>query len=220
MNWFDIALITLLLVAMSLGSKKGLIRELMGFFALALGVIVTVKNIDFIALEVAQHIDASPLIIAVISFVILLVVLYGLFRLAAYTFYKVGELQKLGRKDKVGGAIVGAVKGWVVIGLVLFLCMLLPMPNAYYNALDKSILTEPMMRSLPLLFESTSPLHPGSGTFIQEIEGSINETEQILTVTHKKTYEDPAKKYAQREKIDMALTHIDQYLGQGLERKN
>lgn len=220
MNWFDIALITLLLVAMALGSKKGLIRELMGFFALALGVIITVKNIDFIALEVARHIDASPLIIAVISFVILLVVLYGLFRIAAYTFYKVGELQSLGRKDKVGGAVVGALKGWITIGLVLFLFMLLPMPGAYYNAIDQSVLTQPMMRSLPLLFESTSPLHPGSGSFIQEIEGSINQTEQILSVSHKNNYKDPAKKYAQREKIDLALTNLDKYLGQGLGTTN
>jgi len=213
MNWFDIALITLILVMMTFGSKKGLVRELMGFFALALGVIVTVKNVDFIAFEVARHIDASPLVIAVISFIILLSVLYGLFRLAGFVFYKVGDIQKLGKRDKVGGAVVGAVKGWVTLGLVLFLVALLPMPSAYYRALDNSILSQPMMRTIPLIFESTSPLHPNSGEFVSEIENSINMTEQILTTTHKTKYADPARKYAQREKIDIALTNLDKYLG-------
>jgi membrane protein required for colicin V production len=215
MNWFDIALVTLLLVTMVIGSKKGLIRELMGFFALALGVIVTVSNIDFLALEIARHIDASPMIISVVSFTVLLAVLYGVFRLAGFAFYKVGEIHKLGKRDKVGGAVMGAVKGWILIGLLLFLVTILPMPQAYYRAVDDSILTEPMMRTLPLIFDGTGPLHPRSGSFVNKIEESINQTDQTLASHHKKSYSDPALKYAQRERIDQALDNLDRYFGLG-----
>lgn len=215
MNWFDIALVTVLLITMVVGSKKGLIRELMGFFALALGVIVTVNNIDFLAIEIARQIDASPMIIAVVSFTVLLAVLYGVFRLAGFVFYKVGEIQKLGKRDKVGGAVMGAVKGWVLIGLVLFLVTLLPMPQAYYRAVDDSILTQPMMRTLPLIFDGTGALHPRSGSFVEKIEESINETDRTLASHHKKSYSDPAQKYAKRERIDQALDNLDRYFGMG-----
>jgi uncharacterized membrane protein required for colicin V production len=213
MNWFDIALVTLVLVTMTIGSKKGLIRELIGFFALVLGVVVTVNNIDFLALEIAKHIDASPMIIAMVSFLVLLAVLYGLFRLAGYVFYKVGEIHKLGKRDKVGGAVMGAVRGWILIGLSLFVITILPMPQAYYRAVDESILTEPMMRTLPLIFDGTAPLHPRSGSFLEKIEQSINQTDQTLAVHHKKTYSDPANKYARREMIDRALDQLDRYFG-------
>jgi uncharacterized membrane protein required for colicin V production len=213
MNWFDITLVTILLITMVIGSKKGLIRELMGFFALVLGVVVTVNNIDLIALEVAKHIDASPMIIAIVSFAVLLAVLYGLFRLAGFVFYKVGEIHKLGKRDKVGGAVMGAVRGWVLIGLSLFVVTMLPMPQAYYRAVDDSILTEPMMKTLPLLFDGTAPLHPRSGSFVDKIEESINQTDRTLEVHHKKRYADPAQKFANREKIDQALNHLDRYFG-------
>jgi uncharacterized membrane protein required for colicin V production len=213
MNWFDIALVTILLVTMIAGSKKGLIREMMGFFALVLGVVVTINNIDFIAIEIARHINASPLVIAVISFVVLLVVLYGLFRLAGYVFYKVGEIHKRGKQDKVGGAVMGAIKGWVLLGLTLFLITVLPMPEAYYRAVDSSILTQPMMRTLPLIFDGTAPLHPRSGSFVEKIEESINQTDQTLISHHKHSFADPARKYAQREKIDLALDNLDRYFG-------
>jgi uncharacterized membrane protein required for colicin V production len=213
MNWFDIALITLVLITMAIGSKRGLVREMMGFFALVLGVIVTVNNIDFLALEIARHIDASPMIIAVISFIVLLAILYGVFRLAGIVFYKVGDINKLGKKDKVGGAVMGAVRGWLLLGLLLFMVTILPMPGAYYRAVDSSILTEPMMRTLPLLFDGSRPLHPRSGTFVEKIEQSIGQTEQVLTLNHKKTYADASKRIAQREKIDSALDNLDKYMG-------
>lgn len=213
MNWFDIALITLLLITMAIGSKRGLVREMMGFFALVLGVIVTVNNMDFLALEVARHINASPMIIAVVSFLVLLAVLYGVFRLAGLVFYKVGEVHKLGKKDKVGGAVLGAVRGWILLGLLLFLVTILPMPGAFYRAADSSILTQPMMRTLPLIFDGSSPLHPRSGTFIEKVEQSIGETDAVLNLNHKKAYSDASKRFAQRERIDKALNNLDRYLG-------
>ncbi len=211
MNWFDIALVALLLVTMSIGSKKGLIRELMAFFALVLGVVVTINNVDFIALEVARHINASPIIIGTISFVVLLAVLYGVFRLAGFVFYKVGDLQKLGKRDKIGGAVMGAVRGWVVLGLVLFLVTLLPMPSAYYRAVDDSILTGPMMRTMPLLFDGTAALHPRSGSFVETIEESVSQTNLVLQMHHKATYSDPSSRLQRRDGLDMVLNNLDKY---------
>jgi uncharacterized membrane protein required for colicin V production len=213
MNWFDIALITLLLVATVIGSKKGLIRELMAFFALLLGVVVTTNNMDFLALEIARHINASPLVIALISFVVMLAVMYGLFRLAAYAFYKVADLQNLGRKDKVGGAVVGTVRGWIVLGLTLFLLSLLPMPSGYFAAVDGAVLAKPMMKTMPLLFDGTVRLHPRSGSFVEKVNVSVSQTEQVLQQHHKKSYSNPTWRNAQRDKVDQALAVFDKYFG-------
>jgi membrane protein required for colicin V production len=216
MNWFDIALVAILLITMMIGSKKGLIRELMAFFALVLGVVITTNNVDFIALEVARHINASPMVIAVISFIVMLVVLYGVFRLAGFVFYKVGDLKKSAKRDRVGGAVMGAVRGWVILGFVLFLITLLPMPGAYYRAVDESILTGPMMRTMPLLFDGTAALHPRSADFVRTIEESINETDMVLQMNHRKAFSDPGTLTQHQEVIDLALNNLDKYFKAGV----
>ena len=179
MNWLDFVLIAALLIAVILGSKVGLVRSVMRFFALAAGIIITTNNSDIIAVEVARHIDASPMVIAIISFAILLAVLYGVFRLVVIMFYKVSQIQALGRTDKIGGGIVGAVRGWVFLGFLFFLTALLPMPDGYHRMIDSSVLSMPMMKTIPVIFEGSAPLHPSSGSFVEKVETSLYETNNV-----------------------------------------
>jgi len=179
MNWLDFVLVAGLLIAVILGSKVGLVRSVMRFFALAAGVIITTNNSDIIAIEIARHIDASPMVIAIISFAILLAVLYGVFRLVVLMFYKVSQLQTLGRTDKIGGGIMGAVRGWVFMGFVFFLMSLLPMPDGFHRMVDDSILSEPMMKTIPILYDGTSTLHPKSTSFVGQVETSLYETNRV-----------------------------------------
>jgi len=179
MNWLDFVLIAALLIAVILGSKVGLVRSVMRFFALAGGIIITTNNSDIIAVEVARHIDASPMVIAIISFTILLAVLYGVFRLVVIMFYKVSQIQSLGRTDKIGGGIVGAVRGWVFMGFLFFLLTLLPMPDSYHRMIDSSVLSVPMMKTIPVIYEGSAPLHPSSGSFVEKVETSLYETNNV-----------------------------------------
>ena len=179
MNWLDFVLIAALLIAVILGSKVGLVRSVMRFFALAGGIIITTNNSDIIAVEVARHIDASPMVIAIISFAILLAVLYGVFRLVVIMFYKVSQIQSLGRTDKIGGGLVGAVRGWVFLGFLFFLMALLPMPDSYHRMIDSSVLSVPMMKTIPVIYEGSAPLHPSSGSFVEKVEASLYETNNV-----------------------------------------
>jgi uncharacterized membrane protein required for colicin V production len=179
MNWLDFVLVAGLLIAVILGSKVGLVRSVMRFFALAAGVIITTNNSDIIAIEIARHIDASPMVIAIISFAILLAVLYGVFRLVVLMFYKVSQLQTLGRTDKIGGGIMGAVRGWVFMGFVFFLMSLLPMPEGFLSMVDKSVLSTPMMKTIPILYDGTASLHPESSSFVKQVETSLYETNRV-----------------------------------------
>ncbi len=179
MNWLDFVLIAALLIALILGTKVGLVRSTMRFFALAAGIIITTNNSDIIAVEVARHIDASPMIIAIISFAILLAVLYGMFRLVVIMFYKVSKVQDLGRTDKIGGGIMGAVRGWVFLGFVFFLVALLPMPEGFGRMVDQSVLSTPMMRTISVIYNGSKPLHPSSDDFVRQVENSLIETNKV-----------------------------------------
>ena len=72
MNWVDGVLIVLLLASVIVGSKKGLIRELMAFIIFFTAVIVSVNYIDVFAVWVYAKLGGSPLISAFLSFLLLL----------------------------------------------------------------------------------------------------------------------------------------------------
>ncbi|MBN2226049.1 MAG: CvpA family protein [candidate division Zixibacteria bacterium] len=173
MNWIDIVLLILLVAAIIVGSRKGLIRELMALAVLTATVIVSVNYIDVIAIKVYDVLGGSPLVTAIIAFVILLALVYAVFKLLGMVFYKIANLQKLGKKDQLGGALVGALRGWVIISFVVFVVFLMPMPERFYTDFGESFLGPTFARTLPLLYEGSSGLHPRNADFMEKVERTL-----------------------------------------------
>jgi len=173
MNWVDIILLVLLLVSVIVGSKKGLIRELMAFVVFFVAIIVTVNYIDGFAVWVYEKVGGSPLVSAFISFTLLIAISYAAFKILGLLFYKVANLKSIGKKDQMGGALVGFLRGWMLIGLATFLVFLLPMPSSFYTAFEDSFFGPTVAKTVPLMFEGTAPIHPKNSTFIGKIENTL-----------------------------------------------
>jgi len=173
MNWIDVLLLILLVAAIIVGSKKGLIRELVALAVLTATVIITVNYIDVIAIKVYEAVGGSPLVTAIISFIILLAIIYAVFKLLGMLFYKIANLQKLGKKDQLGGALVGALRGWVIISFVVFVVFLMPLPERFYDDFGESFLGPTFARTLPLLYETSAGLHPGNDSFMDKVEQTL-----------------------------------------------
>ncbi len=173
MNWVDGILILLLLVMVVIGSKKGLIRELMAFAIFFAAVIVSVNYIDHFAVWVYNQVGGSPLISAFLAFAILLAVTYAAFKLLGILFYRVANLKQIGKKDQMGGALVGFLRGWVAIGFLTFMAFLLPLPDAFYTAFESSMFGPVVAKTVPLMYEGTSPLHPSRPSFMGQLEQAL-----------------------------------------------
>ena len=173
MNWVDAVLILLLLVMVVIGSKKGLIRELMAFVIFFAAVIVSVNYIDHFAVWVYNQVGGSPLISAFLAFAISLAVTYAAFKLLGMLFYRVANLKQIGKKDQMGGALVGFLRGWVAIGFLTFMAFLLPLPDAFYTAFESSMFGPVVAKTVPLMYEGTSPLHPSRPSFMGQLEQAL-----------------------------------------------
>ena len=173
MNWVDGILILLLLVMVVIGSKKGLIRELMAFVIFFAAVIVSVNYIDHFAVWVYNQVGGSPLISVFLAFAILLAITYVAFKLLGMLFYRVANLKQIGKKDQMGGALVGFLRGWVAIGFLTFMAFLLPLPDAFYIAFESSMFGPVVAKTVPLMYEGTSPLHPGRPSFMGQLEQAL-----------------------------------------------
>lgn len=173
MNWVDGVLILLLLVMVVIGSKKGLIRELMAFVIFFAAVIVSVNYIDHFAVWVYNQVGGSPVISAFLAFAILLAITYAAFKLLGMLFYRVANLKQIGKKDQMGGALIGFLRGWVAIGFLTFMAFLLPLPDAFYTAFESSMFGPVVAKTVPLMYEGTSALHPSRPSFMGQLEQAL-----------------------------------------------
>lgn len=173
MNWIDGVLLVLLLASVIVGSKKGLIRELMAFIIFFSAIIFSVNYIDNLAVWVFENLGGSPLISAFLSFVILLAASYAVFKILGLVFYRIANIKQIGKKDQMGGALVGFLRGWLAIGFLTFLIFLLPMPAGFYTTFDNSFFGSAVAKTVPLMYESTSRIHPQKTNFMEQIEKTL-----------------------------------------------
>jgi membrane protein required for colicin V production len=173
MNWVDAVLIVLLLASVVVGSKKGLIRELAAFAVFFVAIVVSLNYVDSFAVWVYEQVGGSPLISAFLSFTFLIAGCYVGFRLLALLFAKVASIKPTGARDQLGGALVGFLRGWITIGVLTMLSFLLPMPGYFYTSFENSFFGPTVAKTVPLMFEGTSRLHPRHTSFMEQMENTL-----------------------------------------------
>lgn len=174
MNWVDYVLLALIVVAMVFGARRGVIREAMGLIAFVIGIIFATHYIDWLASGVSRRMAISPVLVSFVGFVALIAFIYIVFRLLSLVFYKLAKPEKLGKADHVGGALVGMLRGWVMLGFLLFLMLYLPLPQRTLDAMDDSFLAPGMRGTIPLMYESSSLFHPSNDRFITKVRAALD----------------------------------------------
>lgn len=173
MNVVDYILLALLVTMVIVGSKKGLIREMTAFFTLIPAVIVSINFMDVIAVMVYEKVGGSPMVVTFLSFILLIGVAYAVFKLIGIGLAKIIHLQRKGRKDQMGGAFIGFMRGWVVMSFVFFLLFLLPMPAGFYVAVENSFFGPTLVKTVPFMYESSTALHPHNPSFYAKVESAL-----------------------------------------------
>ena len=174
MNWVDYVLLALLVVSMIFGSRRGTIRESMGLIAFMVGLVFATHYIDWLAYSLTRRMALSPVLVSFVGFVILVVLVFLVFRIMALLFYRVASVGRLGKVDHLGGALAGLLRGWLMLGFLLFLMLYLPLPGRTIADIDESFLAPGMRGAVPFLYESSAFLHPSNDRFIVKIRAALD----------------------------------------------
>ncbi|MCK4404516.1 MAG: CvpA family protein [candidate division Zixibacteria bacterium] len=173
MNWIDFVLIGLLLVAIIIGSRRGLFSGLMGILGLVGGVIFAINYTDQITAKFLSHMRVSTVMVVFMEFIVVFVLVYVGIKLLGYLFYKFASLNPLGNVDKVGGAIMGIFQGWIVLGVILFLFIFLPLPDSFVAKLDSSFFAPGMRGVVPMIYDETTFLHPENPSLVEKVKTAL-----------------------------------------------
>lgn len=200
MNIVDYILLGLLVAMIIVGSKKGLLRELTAFFTLIPAVIVSINFMDTFSVTVYEKIGGSPMVVAFLSFIILLGLAYAAFKLIGMGIAKMVNIQRKGKKDQMGGAFIGFARGWIVIAFVFFLLFLLPMPASFYLVVEDSLFGPSLIKTIPFIYESSSAVHPRNPSFYKKVESTL-----MLKNSHLKPTGDT------RAEVELVLFQIERF---------
>lgn len=201
MNIVDYILLALLVAMIIVGSKKGLLRELTALATLLPSVIFSIFFMDRFAVLFYEKIGGSPLVVTFFSFIFLLAIAYAAFKLMGIGLAKILNLKRKGKTDQMGGAFIGFMRGWVVISFLFFLLFLLPMPAGFYTAIQNSLFGPTLVKTIPVLYDSSSPLHPQSTSFYDKVESALTlkTSTQRVPIDH-------------RAETEMVLMQINKFL--------
>lgn len=200
MNIVDYVLLALLVAMVIVGSKKGLLRELTAFFTLIPAVVVSINFMDTFSVLVYEKVGGSPMVVTFLSFVLLLGIAYAAFKILGLVIVRIVHLQRKGRKDQMGGAFLGFMRGWVVMSFVFFLLFLLPMPAGFYLAVEDSFFGPTLIKTVPFLYESSTSLHPNNPSFFSKVESALMLKQSGIRL--------PAET---RSDVDLVLYQIDRF---------
>lgn len=175
MNWVDYVLLALLLVAIYIGSRRGLFSGIMGTIGLFLGVIVSINYVDAVTLRVLSHMRVSPVVVSFFSLIFIFALVYLAVKLLGFLFYKIASLNPLGKIDRLGGVIFGIIQGWIVLGFFLILLIFPPLPLSLINKIDTSFFGPLIRGSIPMIYAESSFLHPQNDSFVEKLRIALRE---------------------------------------------
>jgi membrane protein required for colicin V production len=173
MNWLDYIILAVLVTGIVMGFKRGFVREAMGLLGIIFGVIIAINYVDWASGKFLSHMHVSPHVVTFFCFILLFLTAYLAFKLLGMVFYRIGQLSPLGRLDKIGGGFFGFVQAWILTGMILLLLMFFPLPQSFLRTTDTSFFAPVMRGTIPMIYEESSALHPGSGSFVQKIADSF-----------------------------------------------
>jgi membrane protein required for colicin V production len=118
MNWLDIVILILLVGFTLAAFSAGLIRELVTLVSVLLGIVIAGALYDNLAKDILVFVDDEDASEA-IAFLALFGSVYLLGQIGASLLKTGASLLMLGALDRIGGAVIGFLKGIIVVQVLL-----------------------------------------------------------------------------------------------------
>ena len=139
-NWVDILIMIIILLNVMVGIRRGIIRGIINF----IGIIAAIFLAIFWFREVGEFIDLhtalSREISNVIGFAIIFLGICLIARIIEIFLKKVFSLLFISWIDVLGGALLGFIRGSIMVGILLIIATFAPLPVSVKNQFESSFL--------------------------------------------------------------------------------
>ena len=157
MNWLDILIAIIVTLPTYFGFRKGFLRKLLGIAGIILGFILAVKFYPTVASLLSGIIKENPAFVNVLSFLIIIGILYGAAIWLARFIANMNSGTSL--VDKILGTIVGFIQGLIVASVLLYNLSLADIPAQ--STRENSMLYSTVYKIAPAIFDKVITYFPG-----------------------------------------------------------
>ncbi len=170
MHYFDMLVFVIVGLFALAGIRRGLVAELLKIVGLVVAILIAIEFADLLAAKIAGVVNASQESLVVISFILIILGIMLLFRIAVELLQRILHYSMLGWVDRLGGAMFGAVKATIIVSLLLWGLLFLPMKQYTQDLQDNTATYSIILGVAPAIYNGLVKVFPGTEQFLQRIE--------------------------------------------------
>lgn len=175
MNWLDALMVAMVVFSALAGAQKGLVRQLFAVAGTIASYLVAIYYGNEFILQFSKFIPltkwfphwfAQPTLLGIslgeiflrlLGFFLLFSLMRLLFSVTGNTIHALFALPLLGLVNSLGGMLLGALQGVLIVLVLVAAAKLIPLPFLA-EALEKSFFAERIFLVLPLVYEQMQAL--------------------------------------------------------------
>ena len=154
MNYIDIIIAILVLLASIKGFSRGFIKELVSVVSLVLGIYLAVKFSGLVEEYLIENLKDYKEFVSIISFVIVFLIVFLSLKLAGIVISKLAKQLQLNFLNKLLGMLFGSIKALLIISIILFELQHLGETFGVVfpkKQIEKSLLYKPVVNLIPTI---------------------------------------------------------------------
>jgi membrane protein required for colicin V production len=173
MNYLDLIILSIVGIFVIKGLFRGFFHEVLGLVGLLVGLIFATKYMSNAAVWVDEYLRIPPGLATLLGFLLIFLGIVFGFQLLAHILQKLSQVSLLGWLEKLGGGLVGFLKGATIISLLILFVSIIPFANQLIPGRADSKLFRPMKAFAPYLFDLLTEMVPDSKSFYAELKESL-----------------------------------------------
>lgn len=175
MNAVDFFILIVLIIFIALGSKRGMIEEVLGLTGWIVAILIALRFMWKLGSMLSNFAKGKipESILIILGFIIILVVIRLAFQATTGAFKKVFSQSIITNVDKIGGAVFGLIKGALVISVLVLAMAFVPFGEKIQQQKSGSLLFGYAEGFAPAVFNIVKKFLPQSQNAIEKLMDSI-----------------------------------------------
>ncbi|MFC1767712.1 CvpA family protein [Candidatus Margulisiibacteriota bacterium] len=167
-NWIDVIAVIAIAFFVYNSSTRGVMRALLDVFVVLFSVFFAGMAFKFLAGTIMPFLRSTDRVVYAIIFLVFWIIAYVILDLIAGSLHKVMKVTFMNPVESLGGAVLGLIRGILIVGLIIQLLMILPIASNYKNLINMSLAKRLSLPTLRRSYSSVFGMFPQIDLFIQE----------------------------------------------------
>lgn len=167
-NWIDVIAVIAIAFFVYNSSTRGVMRSLLDVFVVLLSIFASGMIFKMLSNSIMPFLNSTDKVVYVISFIVFWIIAYVILDLVAGAIHKIMKVTFMNPIESLGGALLGLIKGILIVGLIIQITLLLPIAASNTDLINISLSKRLTLPTLRKSYSSLFGMFPKIDLFIQE----------------------------------------------------